>query len=207
MPPEKIAPKKHGGPRTPGHDDTKDIRRAYEHLGRVESLLRALPQTSADPVHVLAAFARQELTSGRYGNAADSLRASEHIAFAALAAEDKEAPAVSDALLTAVDEDLDRLTEKAKKGDPRKGEKTHPLKPERNSGKKPDKAPEPRPEPPPEVTAIQYQCLQQAVEARGRGELRRALELARAAEALAHVRPAGAPALPAAKKRQLLAQG
>jgi hypothetical protein len=207
MPPEKKTGKKHAGPHKPGHDDTKNIRRAYEHLGRVESLRRVLPESAADPVHVLAAFARDELSSGRYGNAADSLRASEHISFAALATEDNGAAPISKALLKAVDEDLDRLAAKATKGSPVKGEKRHAPSPEKKADKKLDKAGAPRPELPTELVAILEQCLQHAVEARGRGELRRALELVRAAEALAHIRQAGAPALPGAKKRQLPAQG
>ena len=62
-----------------------DLRLAYEHLGRVEILEGALTGAPFVDVATLATLAQQQLGSGRTQNAADLLRAAEHLCFAMLA--------------------------------------------------------------------------------------------------------------------------
>jgi hypothetical protein len=61
------------------------IRRAYEHLGRIEILEGALAGSSFRDVAALATLAEQQLLSGKAREAAHLLRAAEHLTFAALA--------------------------------------------------------------------------------------------------------------------------
>jgi len=101
MPPKKAAKKavKHHDLK---HQEAKDLRRAYEHLGRVEILQRALQQTHVEHVSTLAALAEQELQSGHIKDAADLLRAAEHLSFAALAGDSAKVADVSKDLENAI---------------------------------------------------------------------------------------------------------
>jgi len=92
-----------------------DLRRAYEHLGRVDILEGALAGTHFVQVSALVTLAQQHLTLGHARDAADLLRAAEHICFAALAPEDLPGavPMVSAELKTALAAELNDLTRSA----------------------------------------------------------------------------------------------
>jgi hypothetical protein len=149
--------------RHPAHD----LRRAYEHLGRVDILEGALAGTHFRYVSALAELAEQQLASGHPRNAADLLRAAEHICFAALAPEDRPGPVslVSAELKAAIADELKNLTRRAEEHWPdAEDEQPHPV-----------------------IDTIYRAALDQARLAFSSGAYRPALELARAAEALAHL--------------------
>src|SRR5579875_3019709 len=93
MPPAKKAAKK--AARHPEDKSGKDLRRAFEHTSRVEILQRLLPPGSTDSIATLIACACRELDAGKNDEAADLLRAAEHLSFAALSI-----PAAQNAPLT-----------------------------------------------------------------------------------------------------------
>ncbi len=169
----KNAPVSHADPK---HHEGKDLRRAYEHLGRVEILQRSSGQTNTD-VSTLAALAQQELRVGHAKGAADLLRAAEHLSFAALRTNATEASELSPMLKEAIQKEFDHLLEKAeehwKQGD----------KKDRHA----------------DVATLYRSSLEAAEQARKQGLCRQALELARSAEALAHVRKHGSAELAAGK--------
>jgi hypothetical protein len=72
MPPKKAA-KKHA----PG----KDLRRAYEHLGRVHKLMPLVSEADHSAIVELVQFSRDLVHHGSAKQAADLLRATEHLAF------------------------------------------------------------------------------------------------------------------------------
>ena len=79
MPPPKKAAKKvakkaakHADPK---HHEARDLRRAYEHLGRIESLQRAVTSGLQEGVATLVALAQQQLKGGNARNSAELLRA------------------------------------------------------------------------------------------------------------------------------------
>jgi hypothetical protein len=67
----------------PQHHERRDLRRAYEHLGRVE-ILKQNGQAELNDVVSLVALAEKELVQGHRKDAADLLRAAEHFSFAAI---------------------------------------------------------------------------------------------------------------------------
>ena len=172
MPAKKVADKvtKKSARLRPPHD----LRRAYEHLGRIDILEGALVGAHFRHVSALTALAQQQLTSGRRRNAADLLRAAEHICFAALAPEHAGAnPLVSAELKAAIAEELDQLTSSAE---------------DRwsNAGS-----------PHPTIAVIYRTTLDESRNYFANRVYRPALELARAAEALARLAkriPANLPA-------------
>jgi hypothetical protein len=83
MPPAKKAAKK--AAKSFEEKSGKELRRAYEHTSRVEILQRLLPPGTADAIATLVAYACRELDGKKNREAADLLRASEHLSFAALA--------------------------------------------------------------------------------------------------------------------------
>ena len=105
----KKAPKK--GPKHHDHHHGKDLRRAYEHLGRVEILRGSLK--AADEIHLLATEAQVRLKAGQTKDGADLLRAAEHLAFAQLAKTGRAAEQISAQLKEAVTEQFEHLTERA----------------------------------------------------------------------------------------------
>jgi hypothetical protein len=147
------------------HHPARDLRRAYEHLGRVDILEGALAGTHFRYVSALAGLAQQQLGSGYARNAADLLRAAEHICFAALAPEDRPGTVslISAELKAAIAEELNHLTQRA----------------EEHWSDAEDEQPHPT------VATIYAAALEQARLAFASGAYRPALELARAAEALA----------------------
>ncbi len=110
MPANRAAKKAAAKHADPKHHEAKDLRRAYEHLGRVEILQHSLGATSAKEIHTLVTLAEKELGKGHRKDAADLLRAAEHFSFAALAAEATSGN-VSDELKGIVAEEVDHLTE------------------------------------------------------------------------------------------------
>lgn len=166
MPPKKAAKKsvKHHDPK---RHEAKDLRRAYEHLGRVEILQLALRQTHVKHVTTLAALAEQELQSGHIKDAADLLRAAEHLSFAALAGDNAKVAEVSKDLENAIAEEFEHLTLKAEE---------HWEHDEERHGV---------------VAALYESSLKSSKKALQQGTYRQALELMRAAEALAHVKKHG----------------
>ena len=122
---------------------------------------RALKPDAANEIHTLVALAEERLGSGHRGDAADLLRAAEHLSFAALAHSSKLTK-VSEDLHEVIVEELDHITERA------------------NEHWKENKAGV--------VAALFQSSLAGSAEALGKGAYQQALELARAAEALSHVK-------------------
>jgi hypothetical protein len=147
----------------------QDLRRAYEHLGRVDILEGALAGAHFVQVSALATLAQQHLALGHAQDAAELLRAAEHICFAALAPEERPGavPLVSAELKAAIAAELSDLTRRAEE------RWTTPSSNEDEAGDA--------------IAAIYTTALNQALTEFARGAFRPALELARAAEALSHV--------------------
>jgi hypothetical protein len=181
MPPKKAA--KQAAKKAAKHQ-SQDIRRAYEHLGRVDILEGALAGVHFVHVSALAKLAQQSLADGHPRNAADLLRAAEHICFAALAPDDRAGPVamVSASLRSAIATELRHLTERAEE---------HWSQVETTQLSE-------------SLTAIYTAALDQADASFKKGAFLPALELARAAEALSHVlaRP-HAPALDSKRPSRL----
>ena len=156
-------PKKAGKPHSEKHHEEKDLRRAYEHLGRVEILQQFLQPASAHEVGVLVALAQQEIQNGHQRQASELLRASEHLCFAALGIEEAKKAPLTKYLERVISEEFEHLTHKAEErwehGDRHEG-----------------------------LAAIYKFSLQTAKTALRHCEYHRALELARAADALAGVK-------------------
>lgn len=162
------------------HKEAKDLRRAYEHLGRVESLQRTGLATAQADAATLVALAQQQLKDGDAKNAADLLRAAEHLSFAALAAEHAKQTKVSGVVQDALEQEYHHLTDKAAE------HWGHAAKRHRA------------------VAALYKSSLQSSKRALERGAYREAMEFVRAAEALAHVEKHGPDQLTAAQEAVLL---
>ena len=167
MPPKRAAKK--AAKKAANHGFQHDLRRAYEHLGRVDILEGALAGAHFVQVSALATLAHQQLAAGHARDAANLLRAAEHICFAALAPEDRPGAIelVSAELKTAVAAELNDLIRRAEE---------RWVAPESHEDEAGDA-----------IAAIYTTALNQALTEFARGAFRPALELARAAEALTHV--------------------
>ena len=161
MPPKK-AVKKSARHHDDKHHHAKDLRRAYEHLGRVE-ILRHILSGQGEDVATLVDLAQRELGNDGSKDVADLLRAAEHLGFAAILSGLPGKTEVSGGLMAAIGEEFDRLEAKA-----REHWESEP--------------------PNPAIVKIYEETLRKAVVARGQGSHREALELVRGAEALAHVK-------------------
>jgi len=163
MPPKKAAKKsaKHNDPK---HDSAKDLRRAYEHLGRVEILQRTLQPTQTGDVKSLITLATQELENGHRKDAADLLRAAEHFSFAARAHDTAESEEISEDLTNVLSEEFERLTMKAEEHWEHEDERHEP------------------------VIALYKSAMKHSQKAFQRRSYRQAMELVRGAETLAHVK-------------------
>ncbi len=162
MPPKKAA-KKHDLK----HHQEKDLRRAYEHLNRVEILQRLFPAAD-QPSLALANLAREEAAAGNARGAADLLRAAEHLGFARLSGSQPEDAGASPAIVAALKHEFDHLKSKAEEHW------------EDGKGK--------------EAIAEMYRsALHLAEKARKQASYHAAMEFIRAAEALAHVEPEARP--------------
>jgi hypothetical protein len=158
---------KHEGKRHEG----KDLRRAYEHLGRLSTLEATLTAATLQHIRTLTELAQTSLTAGEHKSAADLLRAGEHLAFGSVAPTVK-ASRLSDELEETINAEYEHLTDKAEEHW------------EKHDGKRPA------------AVAEVYEAMVEAADAAFRkGAYRRALEFARGAEALAHVRGEDAPEL------------
>lgn len=153
--------KKHKGKK---HREDKDLRRAYEHLGRLSALEKNLTARSAAQIKVLTNLAQKSLFGEDPKSAADLLRAAEHLAFGSLA-QTSRATRISEALEDSINAELTHLAEKA----------AEHWKKHQN-------------ERPAEISDLYDSMLSIAETSRVKGAYRRALEFARGAEALAHVR-------------------
>jgi hypothetical protein len=146
-----------------------DPLRTYEQFGRLAILEGGLAGSPFVHVNALANLAQQQLDSGRAENAANLLRAAEHLSFAALAPT-HFTPHIPVELKAAVAGELDRLTALAQQ---RWSESADAANREI-------------------IEDIFGSALAEARIAFDRSAYRRSLQLARAAEALAHV-TAGLP--------------
>lgn len=124
---------------------------------------------STHEIHTIVVLAEKELSSGHKKNAADLLRAAEHLSFAALAETDTKKATVSEELETIISEEMGHLTEKANEhwGEEDESDRHVP------------------------VTALFRDSLEKSAQALDEGAYRKALELVRGAEALAHVKKHG----------------
>ena len=117
MPPSKKAAKK-ASKKTPGHHHDKhhqanDLRRAYEHMGRIAVLRQSSKSSATDAVAELITLAQRTIKDGHSKDAADLLRASEHLSFAVLASEVSGVVRVSTELKQSITEHFDELTRRA----------------------------------------------------------------------------------------------
>ncbi len=172
MLPAKKAPKKatkkaaakHGHHHDAGKDDTgKDMRRAYEHLGRVRVLRSLLAKGSTKDIDDLTILAEKELKSGHMKDAADLLRAAEHLSFGALDTSEADKN-IHPKLVDAITHEFDRKLEKAEE---------HWSAKDEHHGT---------------IAGMYAKTTQLARKAFEAGAYCEALELARGAEALAHVK-------------------
>ncbi len=166
--PEKKAAKKAGKKLAKEHGkkhhEGKDLRRAYEHLGRLGGLEKLVTAGVRTQIGVLTEAAQRSLQQGEQKMAADLLRAGEHLGFGSLASQAK-ASRIGDDLASAIDAEYEHLVDKA----------------EDHWGKHDGNRPA-------GIEEVYESMLDAANVAYGKGAYRRALEFARGAEALAHVR-------------------
>ena len=164
MPPPKKAAKKvakKAAKKSARHNDRNDLRRTYEHLGRVQVLQAAVDVAPDLDVKTLVALAQKELKGRQVRNAAELLRAAEHLSFAAT---DLRGPSVSDPLLEAITTEFDHLTQRASEHWDRETDRHT------------------------SVSTIYKRTQKRAVKAFQLQAFRQSLELARASEALSHVK-------------------
>lgn len=163
MPSPKKAAKKVAAKHAHHDDAGKDMRRAYEHLGRVGVLHSLLEKGFTKDIADLTMLAEQELASGHMKDAADLLRAAEHLSFGALNSSKAEKN-VDPKLVDAITKEFGHKLDTAEEHWSDQGEHHE------------------------QVGGIYSQTAQRAQKAFDGGAYRRALELARGAEALAHVK-------------------
>jgi len=147
------------------HHPVNDLRRAYEHLGRIEIVEGALAGSPFVDVTALTSLAQQQLGDGCSRNAADLLRAAEHVCFAALAPNRAAEPLISRDLRRALTIEFEGLMRRAEEQ------------------WEADEGPVKRQV----IEELFVRALDQARNAFDRGAYRPALEFARAAEALSQV--------------------
>lgn len=171
MPPPKKAakkaPKKSVGHHHDKHHQANDLRRAFEHMGRLEVLRGSLKTSAADTVGVLVRLAQKEIEGGHGKDAADLLRASEHLSFAVLAGDSSAIGRISAELKRSITEHFDELMRRAEE---------HWEDKEQHSST---------------LAGLYEGSGKSAFKAFKAGAYHQALEFARAAEALAHVREDG----------------
>jgi hypothetical protein len=177
MPAKKAAKKsaKKAAKKSPGHHgkhhEGKDLRKAYEHLGRLSALEPSLPAVLVAQLKKLTELAQVTLHAGEQKSAADLLRAGEHLAFGSLASTAK-ATGLGEELEAAINAEYEHLVDKADE---------HWIKHEDDR---------------PDGIEELYESMAVAAQAAfHKGAYRRALEFVRGAEALAHVRGGGPPLL------------
>ena len=153
------------------HHEGKDLRRAYEHLGRLSVLEPGLVAAVVGQLKQLTDMAQVMLIAGEQKSAADLLRAGEHLAFGTMASSAK-ASGLGEELEAAINAEYEHLVDKA-------DEHWTKHEDERPAG----------------IEAIYESMAVAAQAAFHKGAYRRALEFVRGAEALAHVRGDVGPTL------------
>jgi pterin-4a-carbinolamine dehydratase len=185
-PPKKVAKKaaknaaKATGHHHDKHNQARDLRRAYEHMGRVAVLRQASKSSRTDAIAELTTLAQQAIKDGHSKDAADLLRASEHFSFAALAGEFSGVAGdsrVSADLKESITDQFDDLTRRADEHWQEEEEHSETL------------------------TAIYESSRRSATKAFKARDYYQALEFARAAEALAHVKQHGPLKLESGRKK------
>lgn len=151
------APKKAPAKSAPKHDESKDLRRAREHKSRVEALHSSVGKHTAD-IDILTKLGEQELSGDHYKDAADLFRAAEHLSFGFLVSS-KPAAHPDEKLAEASKAEFNSKLDKAEEHW------------EENEA----------------LAGIYNKVLADAKQAFDEGAHFKALELVRAAEALAHV--------------------
>jgi hypothetical protein len=175
MPPPKKAAKKgakKAATKTSGrphdrHHQANDLRRAFEHLGRVAVLRQTTKSSATDSIAELIALAQRAIKDGHGKDAADLLRASEHLSFAVLAGKVSGIVRVSAELKESIAEQFHELMRRADK---------HLEEEEKHSNI---------------LAGIYQSACNSATKALKAHAYYQALEFARAAEALAHVKQHG----------------
>lgn len=179
MPPPKKAAKK-SAKKAAGHHDPhkalKDARRTFEHLGRVQAIAK-LTGSESETLTLLSQTADKAFRAEQYKDAADLLRAAEHLSFASLHREATEI--VADDLKATIKEECDHLLERAE------DHANHHSVPKA-------------------IRGLMERMKKDAKAALKRGSYRAALEFARGAEALAHVDELKTSALSAGKEQKRL---
>jgi hypothetical protein len=160
----KKATKKAAGHHHDKHHQANDLRRAYEHMGRVAVLRQASRSSGTDTVAELTTLAQQAIKDGHSKDAADLLRASEHLTFAVLTGEVSGLVHVSADLKESITEQFDDLARRADE---------HWQEDEEHSNT---------------LTEVYEASRKSATSAFKARVYHQALEFARAAEALAHVK-------------------
>jgi len=161
---KKVAKKaaKKSAKKSAKHSESRDVRRAYEHLGRVEILQKTSGESDAN-TSMLVKLAQGELKAGYSKDAADLLRAAEHLSFAALGHSNRRSSEISPQLKKEILSEIDHLTRKSQEHAEEEGER-HP-----------------------ELVSLHDSMLKRANDGIAKGVYRQSLELARGAEALTHV--------------------
>lgn len=149
------------------HHQTKDLRRTYEHMGRLAVLRRILESSSTKTIAELTTLAERAIKDEHNKDAADLLRAAEHLSFAILAGEASGIVRVSVELKESITEQFDELLQRADE---------HWEEAEEHSNI---------------VLEIYQSSRSRAVKAFNAHAYHQALEFARAAEAFAHVKQHG----------------
>jgi hypothetical protein len=160
--PKKVA-KKTAGHHHDKHHQANDLRRAYEHMGRIAALRHSSNSSTTDTVAELTTLAQRAIKSGHSKDAADLLRASEHLSFAVLAGEVSTVVHVSVELEQSITEHFEELTRRAEEHS--EGEQSSDV-----------------------LAGIYQSSRNRAAQAFKARAYHQALEFARAAEALAHVK-------------------
>jgi hypothetical protein len=164
MAPKKAAKK--AAKKAKKHGGGGELRRAYEHLNRVGILHEQLEAAAKRQVDALSKRAQQSLYNSSYETAADLLRAAEHLGFGSLASTAREKP-LNQELPDAALAHYNRLTERAGR---------HWEDHEESADA--------------ELTSLFHAVLEEAEAACEAGAIYRSLEYARAAEAIAGLKPA-----------------
>lgn len=141
------------------HNAGKDARRTFEHLGRVQAIA-SLTLREQESIALLVSMANGAFRNKRYKESADLLRAAEHLSFASIVESDANRMSVE--LISAIREEFEHLRERA----------------EEHGGAG---------DAPKIIGAIYVRMIKDAKRAQQEGEYRKALELARGAEALTHI--------------------
>jgi hypothetical protein len=142
----------------------KDLRRAYEHLGRLSAMEKHLAAGVVVQMKVLTDLAQASLLAGEKKIAAELLRAGEHLGFGTMASSAKAAR-LGEELEAAVRAEYEHLVEKA-------GDRW-----DKHEGERPGA-----------IEDVYESMMEGAGGAFAKKAYRRALEFARGAEALSHVR-------------------